>query len=880
MAGYQQSVYSGVQYPSERISREPGEFDPPLPPSAEAQAMPGETWQEYYKRKGYSLPPDYRRRTATDAPDRGMRRRQQPVPDIDVVPVPDAPIRENVEDDYLVGPPEMMLKEAPPIDPRTIAAIEGAPWFERLKASILFDDESVENWLREKYTDDSVFRDVDDALYYLPPDEKSKPGNERVWVRFNPEGLDTGDFVTFVPDLVAGAAAAAALYATGGTAGVIPGMLAAGGAGAGSDLMLQGAGAMMADESHVPLSERAVRTGLAGAMEAATFGAGEFGSQLYKSAKGALRSGGRAVAEAGVDPVEMATRQEVMRRTGAPFSVGQETSGTQPLLLERYGRQNVLTSDIAREADAAIGEHLQGQAENIVRKVFDGDGALGMDAATNAHRLRLEHMVAERRKEWNMLFEAARMAAGDAKVVETSNLRRVLRQMKNEEMSHIPPGDADAIIANVDRGLERLKGGKATIEQLKNALAQYNRISYDGRGFSDKIASPKVQKAISGKVLDALRKDLALTINKSRDIVESNMRSRISTLENMRSNLDSQIDDVNKRLSYPEGAADTKKAKKRLALKEKGLRSRHTRVSQKIAQLKDMLEASSRAPEASSLLDKARQRYRVLSDEIDEVLENPLTAYGENPERLIREVFSGSPGTTDGRRVRQIMKFLDDVSPEAAGRFRASAIEHLIEKSANVTSSSLDDLSLSADKLVTAAVRNRKALNALFEGDKKAHELLKDFVKTAQVMKDRGPIYGSQTFTGNFVMGLTGVTAAASTLAGNIDLDNVNSNYGDIATDAAKLAMAVFGTRAVARSLFRQQQNSAMRKLLRLMRVKKPGPGARQAMRQAALDVIRPPVSRVGYEQEQEDNKLEETELTQNEQRTAERAMQFMPGGL
>ena len=875
MAGYQQSVYSGARYPSEQMSKVTDAFDPPLPPGLEAQAMPGETWQEYYRRKDIPLPPGY-----DDTP-RRRRRRQEPLPGIDVVPTNDVPVREQAtnEDDWLMGPPEQIIKEAPPVDERTIAVIQGAPWFERLKASILFDDQSVENWLRDKYSDDSVFRDVDDALYFLPPDEKAKSKADRVWVRFNPEGLDSGDFVSFIPEIAAGAIAAAALYFTGG-AGAIPSMLAAGGAGAGSDLMLQGAGAMMADESHVPVSERAVRAGFAGGLEAATFGAGHFGSQLVRSGRDALKAGGRAVAEVGTDPAEMAARQEVMRRTGAPFSVGQETGGTQALLLERYGRQNVLTSDIARDADELIGEHLQNQAESIVRNVFSGESSLGMDAATNAHRLRLEHMVNERRKEWNMLFEAARMAAGDAKVVETSHIKRVLQQMRSEEMSHIPPGDADAIIANVNKGIERLGKGKATIDQLKNALAQYNRISYDGRGFSDKIASPKVQKVIAGKVLDALRKDLALTINKSSDIADANIRSRIRKLDALRKRLDEQISKTSERLSYTQGVMDTAESKARLDAKLENLRTRHTKASQKIAEFNDAIDASSRASESASLLDKARQRYRVLSEEIGEVLENPLTAYGENPEKLIREVFSGSPGTTDGRRVRQIMKFLDDVSPEAAGRFRASAVEHLIETSANITSSSLDDLVVSADKLVTAAVRNRKSLNALFEGDKKAHELLKDFVKTAQVMKDRGPIYGSQTFTGNFVMGLTGVSAAASTLAGNIDFDNVNSNYGAIATDAAKLAMAVFGTRAIARSLFRQQQNSAMRKLLRLMRVKKPGEGAKRAMRQAALDVIRPEFDRNAETINTEYAGSDTAKQQQETPSAAERAMRFAPGGL
>lgn len=860
MAGYQQSVYGQNTAPRSSYNAERSEpFDPPLPPSAVADMRPGETWQEYFKRKG--------------------------IPNIDEQPfiqktdaVPPPPT--STEEDWLVGPPspDADFKQTPEVDRRTVGAIEGAPWFERLKSSVLFDSESTENWLADKYGDEYVFRDSDDALYFLPPEEQGKSEDAQTWVRFNPEGLDTGDFVEFVPGLIAGIAASAVLYVTGGT-GAIPSMAAAGAAGATSDIALQGAGALMSDESHVPMSERAVRAGFAGTMEAATAGAGMLGSQLVKSGREALRSGGRAVAEMGTDPAEAAARKSVMERTGAPFSIGQETSGTQPLLLERFGRQNVLTSDIAREADEAIGEHLQGQAEAIVRQVFAEGGELGADAAINAHKLRLEHMTRERRNEWNMLFDAARMAAGDARVVETSNIRSALKSIRSDEASHVPPGAADEIISNVNRGLKKLGSGKATITQLKNALAQYGRIAYDGRGYADKILSPSVQKSISKKVLDALRKDLALTINKARDVEASNIQSQIAKLTSIRDELGAQIDSVSERLSVPPGGMDLGEAKKRLAAQESTLRTRHTKVSEKLSELDDRLNASSKAKEAAALLDKARQRFRVLSEEINEVLENPLTRYGENPEALIREVFRGSPGTTDGRRVRKIMEFLDEVSPEAASRFRAQAVEHILERSANITSSNLDDAVVSADKLVTAAVRNRRTLNALFEGDKRAHDLLRDFVKTAQVMKDRGPIYGSQTFSGNLIMGLTGVTAAASSVAGNVSFDDMSTSGEGFATDAAKLAAAVFGTRAVARSLFRQQHNSAMRKLLRMMRIKMPGPGARKAMRQAALDVLRPEATRATADQNRDTKQQQDDTLTPEQQRTLERRMRFIPGG-
>lgn len=836
MAGYQQSVYN-EERESPYIAQAPQmteQWSPDLPPGLEAQLRPGETGVEYYKRMGIPLPPGFGDGTATDAP-QGRRRRLRAS---EAEPMQEQPSgRQYVsrEDDWLMGPPEQILSQAPPVDPRTIGAIEGAPWFERLKASVLFDDTSTEKWLIKNYGDENVFRDSDDALYFLPPNEAKKPVEAQVWVRFDPEGLDTGDIVSFVPGALAGFLAATFVGGTGG-AGIIPTMGAAALGGVGGEVAIQEIGLHMVDESHVSPQQRAERLALAGLVEGATAGIGGIASEGIKRGARVISSGarraGRAMAEAGTDPAEVALRRGAMERTGFPATVGQETGSPGVLVGERIARQNVMTASIARTSDAAREANLAEQTAKLVTKAHPEGGRAGADAATNAFKLRLEYLTKERADEWDALFDAAQSVAGDSRVVETSNLKHTLREMLRTEVSHLPPGDADAIISSISRGLKSLSGRKATIQQLKNALAQYGRIAYDGRGLSDKVASPIVQKAHAKKVLDALRADLGETINKVRDQEVKKIQSRINKLQSASARLDTAIGRIeNQPEQYVSGVFGELREKQ--AQRLAGLKARKARVESKISELEDMVEASGKAREAASLLDQARKRYKVLSDKINDVIENPIAAYQENPEGLLSEVFSRSG---DDRRVKAIMSFLDQVSPDAANRFRARAVEYMIEKSPNVASSTLEQANTSADKLVTMAVNNRQKLNTLFEGNPKAKQAFSDLIKTSQMVKDRGPHHGSQTAAGNFInwitsLGGVGVVGSSAYL---------NKGYpSELAADIGALALTVLSSRAIASGLFRPQQASLYSKLFRMMRVKSPGPAVRKAAMQTLMDLGR-----------------------------------------
>lgn len=872
MAGYQQSV-SGTNPASpyfQPVNSEAQSFDPELPPGLEAQLRPGETGVEYYKRMGIPLPPGFGEKAVSDAP-QGRRRNIEKIPVTDEIPEPPQP-RQPVsrEEDWLMGPPEEILRQAPPVDPRTVGAIEGAPWFERLKASVLFDDISTENWLRDRYSDENVFRDDDDALYFLPPNEAKKPVEARVWVRFNPEGLDTGDLVAFVPGVTAGLLASAAAGLTGG-AGVLGTMGAAALGGVGGEAITQTAGALMSDESHVTPMDRATRLALAGTVEGATAGIGGLATEGVKRGARAVSSqigrAGKAIAESGADPAEMALRREVIERTGFPATVGMETGSPGVLVGERLARQNVMTASIGRKSDLERDAFLREQIEGLLSKAHKEGGRAGTDAAVNAHNLRLEYLVKDRSEQWNALFDAAKQVAGEREVVETTNIRRALSEMLRTETSHLPPGDADAIIASMKKGLDRLGKGKATISQLKNALAQYNRIVYDGRGLSDKIASPKVQKAIARKVMDALRADLSLTIRKSRNKSAAQLASRIEKLTARRQQLAEAIEKAENR-PHPVVSGLVGKARKIENRKLAAMRSRYDAFGTRIRDLNESLEANSKASEAASLLDEARKKYASLSSTIDEVVQNPIASYEKNPEGLINEIFSPSG---DDRRVKAIMTFLDRVSPDAADRLRARAIEHLIEKSPNVASSTMERVTTSADKLATAAVRNRNKIAALLEGNKQAKQAFSDLVMMSKMIKDRGPHYGSQTAAGNFVNWLTalGGIGVAGTSA------YLNKGFpADLIADIGKMAAAVLSSRAIARGLFRPSEAPLYRKLFNMMRVANPGPGTRKAAIQALLDLRR---GYAGYSQ------LEDEESRQSMKDVPEsvrRALMLAPGEL
>lgn len=836
MAGYQQSVSGAGTNPAspyfQPVQSEEQSFDPELPPGLEAQLRPGETGVEYYKRMGIPLPPGFGEGTASDAP-QGRRRRRERIPVTDDIPEPPQPASR--EDDWLMGPPEAILKQAPPVDPRTIGAIEGAPWFERLKASVLFDDQSTENWLRDRYSDENVFRDSDDALYFLPPNEAKKPVEAQVWVRFNPEGLDTGDLVSFIPGVTAGLLASAAVGLTGGT-GILGTMAAAGLGGVGGEAVTQTAGALMSDESHVTPMDRAERLALAGTVEAATAGLGGLATEGVKRGAQAAKSGlgrlGRSVADSGADPAEMALRRELIERTGFPATVGMETGSPGVLVGERLARQNVMTADIGRRSDLARDAFLADKIDDVVLQAHKEGGFAGTDKAVKMHNLRLEYLLKDRAEQWDALFDAAKQVAGEREVVETTNLRRTLREMLRTETSHLPPGDADAIIASVQKGLQRLGKGKATISQLKNALAQYNRIVYDGRGLSDKIKSPKVQKAIARKVLDALKADLSLTINKSRSKSAEQLTSRIEKLTARRQQLAEAIEKAENR-PHPVVSGLVGKARKIEDQKIAAMRSRYNAFGERIRDLNQALDANSKASEAATLLDEARKKYASLSSTIDEVVQNPIASYEKNPEGLIKEIFAPAG---DDRRVRAIMTFLDEVSPDAADRLRARAIEYLIEKSPNVASSTMEKVTTSADKIATAAVKNRAKLTALLEGNEKAKQAFSDLVMMSKMIKDRGPHYGSQTAAGNFINWLTtlGGIGVAGTSA------YLNQEYpADVAEDIAYMAAAVLGTRAIARGLFRPREASMYRKLFNMMKIANPGPGTRKAAVQTLLDLSR-----------------------------------------
>jgi hypothetical protein len=797
MAGYQQSVYSGTRYPSEQMSKGTDAFDPPLPPGLEAQAMPGETWQEYYRRKGIPFPPGY-----DDTPRR--RRRKAPSPDIEVAPaqnapIQDAPIQEQAtgEDDWFMGPPEQIIKEAPPVDERTIAVIQGAPWLERLKASILFDDQSVENWLRDKYSDDSVFRDVDDALYFLPPDEKVKPEDERTWVRFNPDGLDYGDFVTFVPGIVAGAlAATGAGLVAGAGAGVLGTMAGAGAGGVAGEALLQGAGAMMADESHVPVSERAVRMGLAGSLEAATAGAGSLISRGVKEGVRVARRGAMEASErialSGADPAEVAARRGVMARTDMPFSVGQETSGTIPLLVERVMRQNAVTSDIVKPADMANIEGMYRQASDLVQSLWEEGGEKGAFAAVDAHKGVLSTMRRVRARTFAEYMKQAKELVGDRRVVSTKHLKDTLRNLIKEESSHASTSEGDAIIDMATSQLERIGNGAATITELQNALKRFRVIADDGRGLSAQMQSPSEQKRIARRILDALHMDLDETVASG---------------------------------SKAEGGA-------------------------------------------AERLRQARQSYRDFSEIIGRVLDNPLSAYQADPEKVLSLL---TKRTKDNRKLSAIMSFLDDASPDAANQLRARAIEEMLYKSANVTADEI----VSPDKLATAAIKSRAQIDALLSGNPEAKKRFNDLVKTAQILKDRGPIFGSQTFTGNFINWLT-TAGSAGALGGAAFL--AGGDPAEMTNEIGVALLAALSARGIARSLFRSQDASNMRKLFNALRAKSPGPGPRAAARQALLDLYR---SYRKYRDMLDGEDTQETaqqNLTQDQ--VTERAMRFAPAGL
>lgn len=820
MAGYHQSVsgYGTSQaspYFQPVQSREQS-FDPELPPGLETQLRPGETGAEYYKRMGIPLPPGFEEGIASDAPQGRRRRREQRIA-TDEIPEPPQPA--SSEDDWLMGPPEAILRQAPPVDPRTIGAIEGAPWFERLKASVLFDSESTENWLRDHYSDENVFRDSDDALYFLPPNEAKKPVEAQVWVRFNPEGLDTGDLVAFVPGVTAGLLASVAVGLSGGS-GILGTMAAAGLGGVGSEAVTQTAGALMSDESHVTPMDRAERLALAGTVEAATAGLGGIATEGVKRGTQAVRSGlgrlGRSVAESGADPAEMAARRSLMDRRNMPFSVGQETGGTIPLAIENTLRQNVLTADIARPVDAALQERFYQQARDLVQGLSKSGGTQGAQAAINAHKLRLQHLASVRAKAWDELFDQAIVVAGDSRIAETKNLRKALRELKKAEASHASAGDAQAIIRMAENRLEDIGEGGATIRELQNAMAEHRRIAKDGRGLSEKIKNPSNQKRVANTILDALYADLQATIEKTPEKV----RRELSRL--VRS-----------------GKMTAEEMEEQVAMAASGA-------------------------EASSLLSQARSTYRTLSEEIADITANPLAAYEKNPEDLLKEIFKF---TDDADSITSVMKFLDEVSPEAANKFRARAAEEMFYKAANTTA----DDAISPDKFATAATRSRKQLDALMKGNPKAKSAFDDMVKSAKVLKDRGARYGSQTFQGEFVNWLTKYVGGGALVGSSI----LSGGYpSQLIEEALALAGTVFTARTMARALFRPEQASLYRKLFNMMKISNPGPGTRKAAVQTLLDLSR---GYAGYTQlEDEENRQSLKDVPPG----VRRALMLAPGEL
>lgn len=765
-------------------------------------------------------------------------------------------------DDAFVGPPapeteqnltspqfmanEYGVARATKMTPQEVYADlgTGASWVDRLADAFLFDEESTSKWMLDKYGPDHVFVGTDDALYFLPPQELERPLEDRQWVRFDPEGLDSGDVVAFVPQVLAGAAAAAAL-AVAAPETILGTMLVGGVGGVVGEAGVQGVGAAIGDEGHVPLSERANRAVIAGGMEAAGAGVGE----VVTRGAGAVKDRIVKAVTSDIDPAVHQSRKELSERAIQDFTVGTETGSPGIQTTERMLRQNVLSQDLASRRDREIADMLHNQAKRLIHSLARGGGLRGPKAAAAAVSLRLQHLKEIRSGLWRGFFDKAIDIAGNRKVASTSHLRRTLKEILAEEMSHVPGADRRAIMSYAQESLDALPAGRTTIRKLQTSLADARVAAEDARGLVEKLESPIQGKRIASLIEDALHKDLNDTINRV--------------------------------------AADAKPEVMR------GLLRGETDAG---GALREVVDADV-AGKAGALLEKARSEYARMSAKIREVMENPLAEYIEDPEGLIREILTQSDNPEN---VQQIMRFLDEFSPTAANTLRARIMEVMLYKTGRGTGEEAADVAgkeaadyltritgdeVSPAKLATFATRYRSQMRALFAGNPKAMQRYNDFTRSAKDIAESGRLQGAQTFPIMFANWATKFIGAPA-LIGSAAYSQATD--GDLSDELVALGAAIFSARALTHALFRTELSRKYSRLMKAMARKTTGrlsPGAKRALKQTIIDISRE-VAGLGYDRDAEEEpplvltptKTDEF-LTETPYRT-QQVMEFAPGGI
>lgn len=239
------------------------------------------------------------------------------------------------------------------------------------------------------------------------------------------------------------------------------------------------------------------------------------------------------------------------------------------------------------------------------------------------------------------------------------------------------------------------------------------------------------------------------------------------------------------------------------------------------------------AEEVAGSLRKARDNYRIASQDIAQAANNPLAEQTE-PAFLAKKLASG---TFSDEKIRSIMGFLDKSDPAAANELRSGVFSELLLKAGRTTDATLDD-TINPAAIVNINKQTRGKLREIFSGNETAKKAYEDLVQASSLLA-RKQGAGSPTQPLQAVADIlykAGAVVAPAALAGG-------ATYGATGGDAKLAIGAVVATAFTSRALAKAMVNpKASRSYAAIMRAAAnpelyTGGPKKRALKQAVTDL-------------------------------------------